>query len=95
LDVSNTGTYDGAEVVQLYIRSIASVVDKPVKELKAFKKIFLKKGETQSVHFNIDKNAFAYYHAEKKEWTVDPGKYAIHIGSSSKDIRLTDIIDLK
>ena len=95
LDVSNTGKYDGAEVVQLYIRSIASVVDKPVKELKALKKVFLKKGETQNLRFRLEKNAFAYYHVEKKEWNVDPGKYAIQIGSSSKDIRLSDTIDLK
>ena len=95
LDVSNTGKYDGAEVVQLYIRNIASVVDKPVRELKAFKKVFLKKGETQNIRFRLEKNAFAYYHVEKKEWNVDPGKYAIQIGSSSKDIRLSDTIDLK
>ena len=95
LDVSNTGKCDGAEVVQVYVRNISSVIDRPVKELKAFKKVSLKIGETQNVHFSLDKNAFAYYNVEKKEWTVDPGKYAIHIGSSSKDIRLTEIIDLK
>jgi beta-glucosidase len=95
LDVLNTGKYNGEEVVQVYVRNITSVIDKPVKELKAFKKVYLKTGETQNVHFSLDKNAFAYYNVEKKEWTVDPGKYAIHIGSSSKDIRLTEIIELK
>jgi beta-glucosidase len=95
LNVSNTGKYDGAEVVQVYVGNIASVVEKPVKELKAFKKVFLKKGETQNVHFSLDKNAFAYYNVDKKEWTVDPGKYFILIGSSSKDVQLKDSVDLK
>jgi beta-glucosidase len=95
LDVSNTGKCDGAEIVQLYIRSIGSVVDKPVKELKAFNKVFLKKGETQSVHFRLNKNAFAYYNVEMREWTVDPGTYSLQIASSSKEIRLSDIIELK
>jgi beta-glucosidase len=95
LNVSNTGKCDGAEVVQVYVRNIKSVVDRPVKELKAFLKVSLKPGETQNVRFKLDKNAFAYYNIEKKEWIVEPGKYAIQIGSSSKDIRLTEIIELR
>jgi beta-glucosidase len=95
LNVSNTGKCNGAEVVQVYVRNIESVVDRPVKELKAFIKVALKAGETQNVQFKLNKNAFAYYNVEKKDWTIEPGKYAIQIGSSSKDIRLTEIIELK
>ncbi len=95
LNVSNTGKYSGEEVIQVYVQNITPIVDRPVQELKAFKKVFLKIGETKNIHFSLDKNAFAYYNVEKNEWTVDPGKYAIHIGSSSKNIRLTEIIELK
>ncbi|MCX6121239.1 MAG: glycoside hydrolase family 3 C-terminal domain-containing protein [Ignavibacteriales bacterium] len=95
LNVSNTGKCDGAEVIQVYVHNIKSTVDRPVKELKAFFKVPLKPGETKNVHFSLDKNAFSYYNVEKKEWIVEPGKYAVQIGSSSKDIRLSEIIELK
>ncbi len=95
LNVSNTGKYEGADVVQVYVRKIKSDVDRPMKELKSFMKVSLKPGETKNVQFTLDRNAFAYYDIQKKDWTIEPGKYSIQIGSSSKDIQLSEIIELK
>jgi beta-glucosidase len=92
--VTNTGKIDGSEVVQLYVRDIASSVDRPIKELKAFKKVMLKSGETKNVQLLLDRNAFSFYSVEKKSWVREPGKFAIDVGGSSKDIRLSDIIEL-
>ena len=63
--------------------------------MKAFRNISLKEGETVKIEMNIDKNAFSYYDTAKKEWTTDPGKYEILIGSSSRDIKLKEAIEIK
>jgi beta-glucosidase len=82
IDVSNTGNYDGEEVVQLYIRDLVGSITRPVKELKGFQKIFLNKGETKTVHFTIDKVSLQFYTINKK-WEVEPGDFEIWIGGSS------------
>lgn len=89
LDLTNTGDFDGAEVVQLYIGDPVSTVVKPIKELKKFKKVFLKVGETKQVCFELCPNDYAYYNLMLREYVTENGRYDIYIGASSQDIRLT------
>lgn len=84
IDVKNTGKRKGTEVVQLYIRDCCSSVTRPVKELKGFKKITLKKGESQTVKFTIKPEHLAFTNIEK-EYVVEPGQFEIMIGNSSRD----------
>jgi beta-glucosidase len=87
VSVQNTGAYDGAEVVQLYIRDVVGSVTRPVKELKGFQKIFLKKGESRTVTFNISPEDLKFYNADLKyDW--EPGDFDIMIGRSSSDVQV-------
>jgi beta-glucosidase len=86
--LKNTGEYDGSEVAQLYISDVVSTVVKPVKELKKFKKVFLKKGEETEVVFDLEKADFEYYNTSLHQWVAENGLYKILIGASSRDIRL-------
>jgi len=95
LNVKNTGTRDGAEVVQLYVHDGHSKIDRPVHELKGFQRIDLKAGETRKVQFTVDRAALSYWSPEKKAWVADPGKFEIEVGASSRDIRLRAALDLK
>jgi len=86
--VTNTGTRDGSEVAQLYVAPGKASVPRPPQELKGFAKVKLKPGETKTIAIELEKQAFAYWSPEKKAWLVEPGNYGIHIGASSRDIRL-------
>lgn len=88
LSVTNTGKRAGAEVVQLYVSDLKSSLPRPIKELKGFDKVFLQPGETKTVTFTLDQEAFSYYDPAQHGWTVEPGKFKISVGSSSSDIRL-------
>lgn len=85
--ITNTGAVDGAEVVQLYVQDKKSAVDRPVKELKGFEKVFLKAGETKMVSFTITKEALSYFDAVKHEWVAEPGTFMALVGASSSDIK--------
>lgn len=87
VDVTNTGSVEGKEVVQLYVSDEESSVIRPQKELKGFEKVSLLPGETKTVHFTLDARAFAYYHTELKEFFVESGIFSVLVGSSSRDIR--------
>ena len=89
VDIKNTGSRAGAEVVQLYVHEDKCSVPRPPKELKAFQKVFLKLGETKTVTLNLDKRSFAYFSEKQNDWAVEPGKFELLIGSSSRDIRQT------
>ena len=91
VSVTNTGNYDGDEVVQMYIRDKVSSVTRPVKELKGYQRIFLKKGETKKVDFKINKETLAFYDINMK-YCVEPGEFKIMTGSSSDDNDLQSII---
>ena len=84
--VKNTGNYDGAEVIQLYVGKPQDGVFCPQKELKGFEKVWLKKGEQATVDISLDDRAFSYYNVQNKEWIVQSGTYSIMLGSSSRDI---------
>lgn len=92
--VKNTGEYDGKEIVQLYVRDVKSDVVRPVKELKGFEKIVLKKGEEKSVEFTLKPADFQYYSTTYNCWKTDSGQFEILIGSSSRDTRLAQRIQL-
>jgi beta-glucosidase len=80
--ISNNGKYDGKEVVQLYIRDLVASIVRPVKELKGFELLSLKKGETQSVSFKLTKKELGFYN-NQGEFVVEPGDFEIFIGGSS------------
>lgn len=82
VNVTNSGNYDGEEVVQLYIRDLVASVTRPVKELKAFKKLMIKKGETKNVDFILSKKDFEFYD-QKMVKTTEPGEFHIFVGSNS------------
>jgi beta-glucosidase len=90
VDVTNTGSREGAEVVQLYIRDLVSSVTRPVKELKGFKKVVLQPGETTTVALDIDAASLAFYDVDMK-YVVEPGDFEIMIGTSSRDADLTKL----
>ena len=87
--VKNIGAVDGAEIAQLYVADKASTIFRPVKELRGFKKVFLKAGEEQTLTFTLDKRAFAFYNINIKDWFVESGDFEILVGASSRDIKLT------
>ena len=89
VDVTNTGNLIGKEVVQLYISDNESTLERPIKELKGFKKIELAPGETKTVTFEIDSEMLKYYNPEKGGWVLEKGGFTAHIGAASDDIRTT------
>jgi beta-glucosidase len=95
LTVKNTGKTDGAEVVQLYVRDPVSSAPRPVKELKAFAKVILKAGKSKKVKFTLHTDAFQFFHPDKSKWVVEPGKFTILVGSSSRDVRLSKEITIQ
>ena len=95
LKIRNTGTREGAEIVQLYVHDGHSKIDRPLRELKGFQRVELKAGETKFVNFLLDPAAFSYWSPEKKGWMAEPGKFEIQLGASSRDIRLRAPLELK
>ncbi len=88
--LTNTGDYDGAEVVQLYIRDVVGSITRPVKELKGFQKVFLKKGESKKVTFNITPEDLKFYNNELKfDW--EAGDFDIMIGTDSEQVKTLKI----
>nr|WP_313639392.1 glycoside hydrolase family 3 C-terminal domain-containing protein [Paenibacillus sp.] len=84
--VTNTGTMQGKEIVQLYVKDVLSNVVRPDKELKGFAKVDLLPGESKLVSFTLDSRAFAYYNVELKDWHVETGEFEILVGPSSQEI---------
>ncbi|MBW8323619.1 MAG: fibronectin type III-like domain-contianing protein [Prolixibacteraceae bacterium] len=82
VEVTNSGNYDGAEVVQLYLRDMAGTVTRPVKELKVFQKVFLKKGETRIVEFTLTEKDLRFYNGNLK-FASEPGDFKVYVGTSS------------
>lgn len=87
-EVINSSQVDGAEIVQLYVGDEIASVIRPVKELKAFRKIPIKAGESQKISINLDKKAFAFYDVNQKRFRVEPGVFTIFVGTSSQNILL-------
>jgi beta-glucosidase len=94
LNVRNRGSRAGAEVVELYVHQAKSSADRPPKELKAFSRVELKPGETQTVSFELDRHAMSFYDPLVKDWGTEPGVFDLLVGSSSRDIRLKGSLEL-
>ena len=90
MTVTNSGSRDGEEIIQLYIEPLTPTVIRPIKELKGFEKVFLKAGESKRVVFRLDSSAFAYYSDKIHDWLSESGYYNILIGKSSADICLEE-----
>jgi beta-glucosidase len=86
VDVRNAGSREGDEVVQLYVRDVASAITRPVKELKAFRRVSLQPGASTTVEFTLAKEAFAYWNEEMK-YVVEPGEFSIMTGPNSVDLK--------
>ena len=84
--VTNTGNYDGEEVVQLYIRDLVGSITRPVKELKGFQKIKINAGESKKVNFTIGVNDLKFYNSELK-FIAEPGEFKLFIGGNSRDVQ--------
>ena len=84
--ITNSGKFDGAEVIQLYIRDLVGSVTRPVKELKGFEKIHLKAGESRKVSFNITTEMLKFYNS-KLEYVCEPGEFEVMIGGNSKEVK--------
>ena len=86
--IRNAGDRAGAEVAQLYVEPVKPAVERPIKELKGFEKVFLAPGESKELSVTLDERAFAYFDPASKKWKSDPGEYDICIGASSRNIKL-------
>jgi beta-glucosidase len=94
LDITNTGTCTGQEVVQVYIRDVAASLRRPEKELKAFAKVQLEPGKRKTVTLPITREALAYYDDLAHEWIAEAGEFEVLVGSSSQDIRARETFEL-
>lgn len=88
ITLTNTGKWNGAEVVQLYVSLPQANVFRPEKELKGFKKVYLKSGEQKRVRILFDDKTFRYWNVKTNQWEVESGKYLIRVGANIEDIRL-------
>jgi beta-glucosidase len=93
--IKNRGEFDGDEVVQLYVKDVKSEIWMPIKQLRKFERITLKKGEEKTVIFKLKVNKdLIYYNSTYRKYMVEPGDFEIQIGASSKDIRLKGLINV-
>jgi beta-glucosidase len=95
MKVKNTGVLAGKEIVQLYVRDVESSVIRPEKELKGFEKVELQPGEEKIVTFTLNKRSFAYYNTDIKDWCVESGDFEILIGKSSRNIVLSETVNVQ
>lgn len=95
VNVKNTGTRPGKEVIQLYVSNQTGMVERPVRELKGFEKVFLEPGEEKTVRFVLGRRAFAVYQQELGDWYCASGNYNIEIGRSSREIVLSELVSVE
>ena len=94
VDVSNTGNREGKEIVQLYVADQTGSANRPVRELKNFVKVSLAPGETKTVQMELNKRSFAWYNVKLHDWYAASGTYEIQIGKSSREILLSDTVEV-
>ena len=95
VDVTNIGSFEGCELVQLYVRPVAPKIDRPDKELRAFAKLRLKAGETQTAKLHINARDLAYFDVKAKSFRADAGRYELVIAANAADVRSVLPITLK
>jgi beta-glucosidase len=92
--ISNTGQRRGKEVAQLYVGDPAASVARPPRELKSFAKVDLAPGDSETVTFRLDARDLSYWSGGASGWVLEPGQFALAVGASSRDLRLTTTIDV-
>jgi len=92
--LSNTGNTNGSEVIQIYAAKDQSMVTRPVKDLKAFEKVFLNAGQSARVNISLDIQDLAYYNVMLNQWIVEPGEYEIIFATSARDILHSEFIEI-
>jgi beta-glucosidase len=95
LDVQNTGTRAGDEVVQLYVHDVEASVKRPAKELRGFQRVSLNPKEKKPVAFTLPAGDLAFYDEKAKRFVMEPGAFDVMVGSSSEDIRLKARLDVR
>ncbi len=94
--IKNTGAVAGAEVVQLYVnKQGGSPVERPLRELKNYEKVYLQPGEEKTITLKLNKDDFSYYSVEKKKFVVDAGNYKLELGVSSRDMKLSADVNIE
>lgn len=93
--VTNTGRRAGAEIAELYVAPVNPPIDRPIKELKGFWKVFLRPGESKRITLELDQRSFAFFNTTKHLWDAEPGAYKILVGGSSQDLPLSGSFALK
>jgi beta-glucosidase len=93
-DLTNAGSRPGAEIAELYVHQDNPGLPRPEKELKGFRKVFLKPGETRTISIPLNRTAFAYYDPAQKSWVAEKGGFHILVGGSSRDLPLKDQFNL-
>lgn len=93
--ITNTGSMDGAEVVQMYVGLPNAIVFRPEKELKGFAKVFLKAGESKEIKIPFDDKTFRYWNVKTDNWEIEMGTYKIMVGASVADIRLVEELEVE
>ena len=92
--VTNTGNRPGSDVVQLYVSDVESTVYRPDRELRAFAKVHLHPGASETVRLRLDERSFAFYDVDDERWRVEAGAFDLLVGASSRDIRSTVTVDV-
>lgn len=93
--VTNTGKRAGAEVAQLYVGQQNPTIDRPIKELKGFKKVYLQPGQSQRVTLALNQRSVAYWNEATQKWTAPPGAYRVQVGNSSQNLPLSGSFELR
>ena len=93
-DIENTGKMDASEVAQVYVHDVQSSVPRPLKELKGYEKVFLKKGEKKRVSVVLDEDAFSFYDMNQHRFVVEKGDFEILVGPASSQLPLKATIEL-
>jgi len=92
--IKNTGPKEGMEVAQVYVKDVQAKVERPEKELKGFKKVSLKPGESKTVEVVLDESSFQYYDAAQHKWVLEPGEFQVLVGGNSKELPLKAMMTL-
>jgi beta-glucosidase len=95
VEIENTGSRSGDEVVELYVHHLGSKVERPLKELKGFERVTIPAGKTRTVHFSLKASALAYWDEARNRWSVEQEPVELLVGASAADIRLTKKIVVK
>jgi beta-glucosidase len=95
VDVTNAGQRDGDTVVQLYATHLKSKVDRPIKQLEAFKRVNVMAGETKTIELPLSAQALAYWDTPEREWVLEKDKVSLAVGDSSADSKLAKVISVR